>query len=217
MNQKMKSSGARFFLLAAGLLALAAAGMMAVYGNSGHDGNVALTDSCPGAAETVKRLEGLNTGDVAAFQLASEPEPIGELVFADENARPGSIRDQAGKSVLLNLWATWCAPCREEMPALDRLQASLGGPDFQVVPVSIDLRDDAKPKAFYAETGLEHLPFYHDGSLTVFNTLKKRGLAFGMPSTLLLDPQGCVLGWMNGPADWSGQDAMSLISAAIAR
>ena len=92
-----------------------------------------------------------------------------------------------GKTVLLNLWATWCAPCRDEMPALDALQKEMGGDDFEVVAVNVDTGDDTKPRKFLAETGVAALAYYRDNTLGLFNELKQRGLALGLPVTLLID------------------------------
>ena len=117
---------------------------------------------------------------------------------------------------LVNLWATWCGPCRREMPALDRLEAALGGDDFAVVPISIDTGGRDRPAQFLEETGVAHLPLYTDSSTEIFEALKTRGLAIGLPVTVLIDRAGCRLGHMNGPAEWDSEDAHALIEAAIA-
>ncbi|MEZ5871256.1 MAG: TlpA disulfide reductase family protein [Nitratireductor sp.] len=196
-------------------LFLAAAGLWAVYGKLVPDGNVGGVASCEGSAEKAAKLSGLNTGDVAAFAIADEPKFIGDLTFNNETGAATGLAASSGKTVLLNLWATWCAPCREEMPSLDALQSEMGSDRFEVVAVSIDLKDDAKPKAFFSEIGVKHLAFRHDVTLGVFNRLKKMGLAFGMPTTLIVDGEGCALGVMNGPANWAGEDAKALIRAAV--
>src|SRR5690606_29760477 len=113
------------------------------------------------------------------------------------------------------LWATWCAPCRAEMPALDALQERMGSEAFEVVAVNVDTGDDAKPKKFLAETGVKSLGYYRDNTLDLFNDLKKRSLALGLPVTLLIDRDGCLLAHMNGPAEWGGADAAKLIEAAL--
>src|SRR5690606_2801471 len=118
--------------------------------------------------------------------------------------------------VLLNLWATWCAPCREEMPALDRLQSDLASQQFQVVAVSVDRGTTERPKAFLEEVGATNLPFYADPTMAIFNTLRERGRATGLPSTVLVNGEGCALGAMYGPADWASDDAKALIAAATA-
>jgi thiol-disulfide isomerase/thioredoxin len=117
--------------------------------------------------------------------------------------------------VLLNLWATWCVPCRKEMPALDALERRLGGPDFEVVAVNIDTRDPDKPRAWLNDVGIKRLAYYSDSSAKVFQDLKLAGKAFGMPTTLLLDRTGCELGTMAGPAEWASADGIRLIEASI--
>ena len=120
----------------------------------------------------------------------------------------------AGKTVLLNLWATWCAPCRAEMPALDTLQKEMGSDAFEVIAVNVDSGDNAKPDKFLEEIGVASLVRYRDPTLGIFNDLKKRGLALGLPVTLLIDDKGCLLAHMNGPAEWSSDDARRVIAAA---
>ena len=101
------------------------------------------------------------------------------------------------------------------MPALDALQKEMGGERFEVVAVNVDAGDDVKPKKFLAETGVVALGYYRDNTLALFNELKTRGLALGLPVTLLLDGEGCLLAHMNGPADWSGRDARRFIAGAV--
>jgi len=107
-------------------------------------------------------------------------------------------------------------PCRKEMPALDALQADLGGDKFEVVAINIDTRDAEKPLAFLKDTGVTHLAYYSDQSAKVFQELKLAGKAFGMPTTLIVDRAGCEIGVMAGPAEWASPDGVKLVSAAIA-
>ncbi len=116
--------------------------------------------------------------------------------------------------MLVNVWATWCVPCRAEMPTLDRLQAARGGKDFQVAAVNIDLNNPERAKAFLAEIGVKNLAFYSDPTTGLFNQLKGRGLGFGLPTTVLVDGKGCRLGVVEGPAEWDSPDARALIEAA---
>ncbi|MFH2078422.1 MAG: TlpA disulfide reductase family protein, partial [Pseudomonadota bacterium] len=109
----------------------------------------------------------------------------------------------------------WCVPCREEMPALNALQQAEGSDAFQVLAINIDTGPIDKPRAFLEETGVDALGLYRDASMGVFNTLKRQGLAFGLPATLLIDGKGCLLGAMNGPAAWDSPDAKALIKAAV--
>jgi thiol-disulfide isomerase/thioredoxin len=190
-----------------------AAGTAAVYVGGGFEGNA--TRACAAARPVAERLAPLATGEVAAFAVERRPVPAPDLAFRDGEGRETRLSALRGKAVLLNLWATWCAPCRHEMPALDRLEAELGGPAFAVLPISIDLGSDERPRAFYRETGLQRLAFAHDPSGRVFQELRAAGRAVGMPTTVLVDAQGCILGHLSGPAEWSSPDALRLVRAAL--
>jgi thiol-disulfide isomerase/thioredoxin len=106
-------------------------------------------------------------------------------------------------------------PCRQEMPALAELQNKLGGSDFEVVAVNIDTRDAEKPKAWLKEVGIQNLAYFADPTAKVFQDLKEVGKAFGMPTTLLVDPQGCEIAALAGPAEWASEDALRVIRAAL--
>jgi thiol-disulfide isomerase/thioredoxin len=160
----------------------------------------------------LRRLRGrCRDGEVGFAILQGRPL---DLAFKGPDGRDLKTADFAGKTVLLNLWATWCGPCREEMPALNALQKGMGAKDFEVVAVNIDTGSDEKPKAFLAEYGVDTLGYYRDSSMGVFNSLKKEGLAFGLPVTLVMDKKGCLISAMNGPAAWDSPDAKALITAA---
>jgi len=198
----------------AGVLGLAA-GLAAVYVNGGFSGNRAERAQCRQADAVAGRLAPLATGEVAAFQVERAPVPIPNLTFRDGEGRDTALERWRGRAVLLNLWATWCAPCRHEMPALDRLQTELGGAAFDVVAVSIDLGSDARPRQFYAETGITRLAFFQDTTGRIFQDLRNVGRAVGMPTTVLIDRDGCILGHLSGPAEWASPDALRLIRAAL--
>jgi thiol-disulfide isomerase/thioredoxin len=142
---------------------------------------------------------------------------VPDLTFLDPGGKPITLADLRGRTLLLNLWATWCVPCRTEMPTLDALQAKLGGPDFAVVAVNIDTRDPSKPKQFLKEIGVQKLAYYADPTAKSFQDLKAVGRAFGMPTTLLIDRQGCEIGTIAGPAEWASDDAVKLIEAALGK
>lgn len=151
------------------------------------------------------------------MQVQSTPAPMPELIFNDAEGNARKLSDFRGKTILLNLWATWCAPCRLEMPSLDRLQATSGSADFEVVAINIDTRNFEKSKQFLNDIKVVSLKAYADPSAKIFQDLKNSGKALGMPTTLLIDSQGCELGRMPGPADWASEDAQALIKAAIRR
>jgi thiol-disulfide isomerase/thioredoxin len=203
---------------AAGMIGLAAlagiaAGIGAIYALGTPSGNVE-SAACPGAGARAARLSPLAKGEIAAVNVATAPAPLPALRFARPDGSPVVAADLKGRSILLNLWATWCVPCRTEMPALDRLQASLGGPRFEVVSVNIDQRNPQRAEAFLDEIGVKSLARYADPSAGIFQALKSAGLAFGMPTTLLIDAEGCVLASLAGPADWASEDAKAFVAAA---
>ncbi len=204
---------------AAGILA----GAIAVYvtnasdGNTGGDLAAAADAACAARLDAADAVGAAATGEVAAMLAASPPQSLSTLAFNGPDGAPMTLADLSGKTLLVNLWATWCAPCRAEMPALDALQEELGGPDFEVVAVNVDTGDDTKPKAFLSEIGIGSLGYYRDNTLRLFNDLKKRSLALGLPVTLLVDGDGCLLAHMNGPAEWHSEDAKRLIGAVPAR
>jgi thiol-disulfide isomerase/thioredoxin len=157
-------------------------------------------------------LAGLNKGPMAPLLVRSKPLDLPPIEFADGEGADKSLADFKGKVVLLNIWASWCVPCREEMPALDKLETELGGKDFAVVAVNIDKGGPDKARAFLAETGATHLPLYTDPSSKLFAALK----AVGMPTTLVLDREGREIGRLVGPADWSSPEAKRVVEAAVA-
>jgi thiol-disulfide isomerase/thioredoxin len=184
----------------------------AIYGIGAMQRNA--DPACRASAELAKRLAPLARGEVAAINIAGEPQRLPDLAFTDAGGKPRTLADFRGRTVLLNLWATWCVPCRKEMPALEALQAKLGGEAFQVVAVNIDTRNLDKPKAWLDEVGIKGLGYFADPSAKVFQDLKSIGKALGMPTTLLIDPQGCELGTLAGPAEWASDDAIRLIETA---
>jgi thiol-disulfide isomerase/thioredoxin len=115
--------------------------------------------------------------------------------------------------ILLNLWATWCLPCRQEMPALDRLQGKFGSKDFAVVAVNIDTAKLDRPQAFLHEIGVKNLKLYTDSTAAAFQALKQAGKVLGLPTTILIGKNGCEIGTMAGPAQWDSKDALALLNA----
>lgn len=212
-------------LLAAAAVAGILAGAVAVYvtgprsGNPTDSAGEAVVDAgdnkCAEKADIAKSVGAAAKGEVAAMLPAEPPQSLKMLAFNGPDGTAMMLGDRAGKTLLVNLWATWCAPCRAEMPALDALQKEMGGDNFEVIAVNVDTGDDEKPKKFLADIGIEALAYYRDNTLDLFNELKTRGLALGLPVTLLVDAQGCLLASMNGPANWAGADAKALIGKAM--
>ena len=213
-----RPAGARRILLAAGAVtAVAVAGVAAMTFGGLLKGRPAGDQACQAAVATAARIAPLIKGEVAALTAATVPLRLPDLVFEDAGGAPRKLSDFRGKTVLLNLWATWCVPCRKEMPALDRLQAKLGGDDFQVVAVNIDTRDPEKPKAFLNDARLTQLAYFSDQKAKVFQDLKAIGRALGMPTSVLLDRNGCEIATIAGPAEWDSSDAVALIQAATTK
>ncbi|MGL5116004.1 MAG: thiol:disulfide interchange protein TlpA, partial [Beijerinckiaceae bacterium] len=189
----------------------------ALYGMSAKGGNAQSNAVCARTVETATKLKPLAVGEVAAVLVAEKPKLIPDLAFQTPDGKPTTLASLRGKVILVNLWATWCAPCRKEMPALDRLQAELGGPDFEVVAINIDQRNLERPKTFLAEIGVSRLAYYADPSAKVFQQLRVVDRALGMPTTLLVDKDGCELAYLPGPAEWASEDAVRLVRGALGR
>lgn len=152
------------------------------------------------------------TNSRAGLTIWPEPRPVPEVPFVDGEGKPHTLADFKGKVVLLNLWATWCVPCRKEMPTLDRLQAQLGGADFQVLALSIDQGGVQLVRDFYREVGIQHLGIYIDESASAISSIG----AFGLPATLLLDRQGRELGRKLGEATWDSPEVVAYLKEVIA-
>ena len=148
---------------------------------------------------------------MAAFVKKKSPEPMPEITFTDAAGQPLSLANFKGKTVLLNLWATWCAPCREEMPSLDRLQKALGSDSFEVVALSLDRKGAEASQKFLSETKVTNLKLYIDSTAKQGTVLK----IVGMPTTILIDKEGRELGRLAGPAEWDSEEAQKLVKAAL--
>jgi thiol-disulfide isomerase/thioredoxin len=207
-------NAARRLVAAAGLISAAVAAVV-LYAMKAPDGkDNAGNAACPGARAKAVAVRPLAHGELAALSIPADPLPLPELKFAGADGAGTRLADFRGRIVLLNLWATWCVPCRQEMPALDRLQEKLGAEDFAVVAVNIDTAKLDRPKAFLKENGIKNLGLYTDSKADVFEVLKGAGKALGLPTTILIDKNGCELGVMAGPARWDSPEALDLIAAA---
>lgn len=145
------------------------------------------------------------------FVLVDPPKALPDVRFVDGEGRNRALADFRGKVVLLNVWATWCVPCRKEMPTLDRLQGTLGGADFQVVALSIDRQGLPVVRNFYEEIGIKHLDMHVDSSGKAARELS----AVGLPTTLLVDCAGREIGRLVGPAEWDAPDMIAFIRRRI--
>jgi thiol-disulfide isomerase/thioredoxin len=206
MSSKSLIASWRTGLVALGLVLLVTAG----YGLYAQEG--AETAAATDTGETPDRVtRELSTGTLTAFVVHPEPRPVGDITFVDAN-QTLSLADWKGRVVLVNLWATWCGPCREEMPALAELQRQLGSQDFEVVAISLDRQGADVAKPFLEEVGAEALKLYLDPSTKVLAAFR----AVGLPASMLIDRSGREVGRMFGPADWASPEALRLIKAALA-
>lgn len=185
----------------------AAVGFGAVYVTLGRPDNAGRAP--PAADVAVDRSAA--AGAMAAFVYKKAAETVPEVAFADGAGNARTLADFRGKTLLVNLWATWCTPCREEMPSLERLQKELGSDRFQVVALSIDRAGADAARKFLHEIGVAGLDLYIDKTGRAGMKLK----AFGMPTTILIDPDGHEIGRLVGPASWDSADAKRLVTAAL--
>ena len=186
------------------------------------------TEACALSNGEREAIDAAATGAVAAMKPVGEARTLKDrlmfraeepgvdlsgLTFSDGDGNPVTLGSLGNGPKLLNLWATWCAPCRAEMPLLDELRKSSGGA-FEVVALSVDAGDMEKSRAFLDEIGV-NLPLYHDGTMRTFTGLRQADIAVGLPVTALVGRDGCVLAAMNGPAEWASPDARALMDAAV--
>ena len=188
----------------AALSALAA--FAAVYVIAGRPDNDRGAESSPPASANK-----LSTGAMTTFVFKQPPAPLPDVQFVNAEGKPVTLKDWNGKVVLLNLWATWCAPCRSEMPALDRLQAALGSDKFEVVALAVDKSGLEGARKFLDETKAQKLKLYADPTARQGNELK----VIGMPTSILIDAQGLEIGRLIGPAEWDSPEARRLIESVL--
>ncbi|HXY58392.1 MAG TPA: TlpA disulfide reductase family protein [Methylocystis sp.] len=198
----------------AGAAALVVAVAAYLYTNSPPREPKAPNPACVAAAALASSLEPLAKGEVAAFAPAKASEPMETLAFNGSDGASTTLEAFKGKTILVNVWATWCVPCRQEMPALDRLQGAIGGDKFEVVAINVDTSRLDRPKALLAELGVKNLKFYADPKADIFFRLKQGGELLGLPTSYLLDPNGCALGQLSGPAAWDSVEAQALVRRA---
>lgn len=149
------------------------------------------------------------TGDMAKMVL-SDPAPLPEAALIDMADAPRAMADFQGKWVVLNFWATWCPPCREEMPALDRLQAAM--PEIAVVPLATGRNDPAAIERFFSEAAIANLENLRDPK----SELARAMGIMGLPVTVIVNPEGQEVGRLIGDAHWDSPDAQALIRALMA-
>lgn len=198
-------------MLFAGAIVVSGAGLYAGVALWGGQGGGA----CQASAAMAKGLQPLAVGEIAAMRIEREPKPLPDLGFDGPDGKRLTLASFKGKAVLLNLWATWCEPCKREMPALDKLQTELNGQRFEVVAVNIDTRNLDRPKQWLRENNIEKLAYYADSKAQIFQDLKRIGEVEGLPTTLLIGPDGCKVGKLSGWAEWASREGIALMTAAV--
>ena len=186
-------------------------GFAAVYVIGSRSDNAPPTDATRSTGDTASSSPEQASGQMTAFVKKSTPAPLPDITFQDASGKDVTLSSFKGRTVLLNLWATWCQPCREEMPALNRLQQTLGSDKFEVVALSLDRQGLDASRKFLDEVKASGLKLYTD-------VTAKQGLALklvGMPTTILINKDGLEVGRLAGPAAWDSEDAKKLIEAAM--
>lgn len=180
-------------------------------------GNAGTANECPVQAAAAQVIDAAAVGELAALNGTGEGRGYADLAFKDATGADRTVADFAGKSLLVNFWASWCVPCREEMPALDAIATQYNSDRFMVLPINLDIGANGleKAQAFLDEGQFQNLPLYADNSFAAFERLKREAVAIGLPATLLLDPEGCELAVLQGPAEWHTPDGEAVIKALI--
>ncbi|MGR3462999.1 MAG: TlpA family protein disulfide reductase [Roseovarius sp.] len=156
-------------------------------------------------------LEALREGDMKKLIFHSAPKPAPQVEFEREDGSTATLADYRGKYVVVNFWATWCAPCRVEMPMLSNLQAEMGGEDFEVVTIATGRNPPPAMKAFFDEIGVDNLPLHRDPK----SALARQMGVFGLPLTVILGPEGREIARLQGDATWDSESAKAIIAALI--
>jgi thiol-disulfide isomerase/thioredoxin len=170
---------------------------------------------CQPQPAAAKLVDAAATGQLAALNGTGTGRGYSAMKFTDAAGKPVTLKDFAGKALLVNFWASWCIPCRAEMPALDKLAAAQNGENFMVLPINLDLGAGGldKARAFLAQGGWTHLPLYADSTFDAFKQLQVNAVATGLPSSLLIDRKGCEIGVLQGPAVWDSPEGTKVIEA----
>jgi thiol-disulfide isomerase/thioredoxin len=170
---------------------------------------------CAPQSVRAQKVDSAAFGDLAALNGTGTGRGYADLGFTDAAGAKKTIADFAGKKLLVNFWASWCVPCRAEMPALQALAHSYNSDQFEVVPINLDVGDSGLEKArkFLADEQLD-LPLY-PAPLQAFQRLQQEAVTVGLPTTVLLDEKGCELGVLQGPAEWDSPDGHAVIDALL--
>jgi thiol-disulfide isomerase/thioredoxin len=181
-------------------------------------GNAAGAKECPVQRDAAESIDMAAVGELAALNGTGEGRGYSTLAFKNAAGEEMTIADFKGRALLVNFWASWCVPCREEMPALDALATKYNSEEFMVLPINLDIGANGleKAQAFLGENQFQNLPLYADNTFSAFERLKQEAVAVGLPATLVLDENGCELGVLPGPAEWNTPDGEGVVEALIA-
>lgn len=173
---------------------------------------------CAAQPEAAEAIDAAAVGELAALNGTGKGRGYADMAFADAGGGTRSIADFGGRKLLVNFWASWCVPCRAEMPALQSIAARYNSDSFMVLPINLDIGEGGldKAKAFLAEGDFPDLPLYADSTFAAFERLKREAVAIGLPATLLLDEEGCELAVLQGPAEWDSPDGERVVEALLA-
>ncbi|MEO0945612.1 MAG: TlpA disulfide reductase family protein [Pseudomonadota bacterium] len=197
------------------------AGVISVYVNGGFESNPSdeakraeAIAACQLSEADRAALNAAAKGELAAMRIADKPVPLQEVGFQMPDGSEQQFTD-LDRVLVLNVWATWCGPCREEMPDLAKMQELYGSEDFEVFALNVDRNGGTKPQQFLESINATALDLYIDPKNKTFQSLRSKGLVFGLPTTMVVDRSGCVQGVLSGIAHWGSEDAKNLIEVAI--
>lgn len=163
-------------------------------------------------AADIANLEALRDGDMKKLVFHSEPQPVSDKTFTlEDDGGTATLADYQGKVVLLNFWATWCAPCRKEMPMLSELQSEFGGDDFEVLTLATGRNNPAGIRKFFDDANISNLPRHQDAKQAVARDMA----VLGLPITVILDPQGNEIARLRGDAEWNSESAKAIIAELL--
>ena len=182
--------------------------------------NAGVLQAAPCAPQSVaaQKIDAAAVGQLAALNGTGTGRGYSTMKFTDAAGKAVTLADFAGKTLLVNFWASWCVPCREEMPALDALATKYNSDAFMVLPINLDIGENGlgKAQAFLDENKFVNLPLYADNTFAAFDRLKTQAVAVGLPATLILDGDGCELAVLQGPAEWQTPDGHKVVEALLA-
>lgn len=204
----------RRIFMSVGLFAAALGIATLVYVSNGSQSQA---NECFVSEGATDAIDAVAQGQLAALLPTGTGRGYSDMGFLDSAGNDMTMANFAGKTLLVNFWATWCGPCREEMPALNTLAGDYGSDQFEVVTINLDLGEEGAflGQQFLDDNGLENLALYADPNFSTFERLKAQGVALGLPATLLLDQSGCEIAVLQGPAVWDSQDGRNVVERLI--